>query len=89
MTDNNLQQAYLPQGCTVLVNTNGTAPGCAFAAQGKHVLMLPGPPRECRAMLHGAALPYLRRPGRRATSSPITSVSSGLARASWRTSCAH
>ena len=61
MTDNNLQQAYLPQGCTVLVNTNGTAPGCAFAAQGKHVLMLPGPPRECRAMLHGAALPYLRR----------------------------
>lgn len=61
MTENNLQQALLPEGCTVLENTCGTAPGCAFEAAGCHVLMLPGPPRELRAMLRGAAMPYLRK----------------------------
>ncbi len=61
MTENNLQQAELPEGCTILENTCGTAPGCAFEAEGCHVLMLPGPPSELRAMLHGAAMPCLRR----------------------------
>ena len=60
MTENNLQQALLPKGCTVFDNDWGTAPGCAFQAQGVHVLMLPGPPRECRAMFTHRALPYLR-----------------------------
>lgn len=60
MTENNFQQAYLPEGCTIFHNGCGTAPGCAFEANGKHVLMLPGPPRECRAMLEGCALPYLK-----------------------------
>jgi nicotinamide-nucleotide amidase len=59
-TENNFRQAYLPEGCTVFENGNGTAPGCAFVAEGKHVLMLPGPPRECRAMLQSGAIPYLR-----------------------------
>ena len=61
MTGNNLQQAMLPKGCTIFSNDWGTAPGCAFQAQGVHVLMLPGPPRECRAMFTHRALPYLRR----------------------------
>ncbi|MCL1829154.1 MAG: competence/damage-inducible protein A [Oscillospiraceae bacterium] len=60
MTENNLQQAYLPEGCTVFNNDWGTAPGCAFKAAGKHVLMLPGPPRECNAMFNACAEPYLR-----------------------------
>ncbi|WP_294472252.1 competence/damage-inducible protein A [uncultured Intestinimonas sp.] len=60
MTENNLQQAMLPKGCTVLENDWGTAPGCAFQAQGVHVIMLPGPPRECRAMFTHRALTYLR-----------------------------
>jgi len=59
MTDNNLQQAWLPEGCVVLENSCGTAPGCAFESGGKHVIMLPGPPRECRAMLKTGAIPYL------------------------------
>ena len=59
MTDNNLQQAMLPEGCTVLVNDWGTAPGCAFEAEGVHVIMLPGPPSECRPMFHHRAKPYL------------------------------
>jgi nicotinamide-nucleotide amidase len=60
MTENNLQQAWLPVGCTVLHNNWGTAPGCAFEKDGIRVLMLPGPPAECNAMFHHRAVPYLR-----------------------------
>ena len=60
-TDNNFSQAMLPEGCTVFHNNCGTAPGCAFEKDGKIVLMLPGPPKECRAMLRDSALPYLRK----------------------------
>ena len=59
MTGNNLQQAMLPEGCTILQNDWGTAPGCAFEAEGVHVVMLPGPPSECRPMFHYRAKPYL------------------------------
>ena len=58
-TPNNEQQAWLPRGCTVFDNGCGTAPGCAFEKDGKHVIMLPGPPKECRAMFAASALPYL------------------------------
>mgnify|MGYP002558454705 FL=1 len=61
MTPNNLKQADLPEGCTVLENDWGTAPGCAFAASGVHVIMLPGPPRECRPMFLYRAVPYLEK----------------------------
>ena len=60
MTENNYQQAMLPEGCTVLDNDWGTAPGVAFEADGVHVVMLPGPPRECRAMFQYRVAPYLR-----------------------------
>ena len=45
-TPNNFLQAMLPEGCTVFHNLWGTAPGCAFEADGKTVLMMPGPPVE-------------------------------------------
>ena len=60
MPENNVQQAELPEGCTVFDNPVGTAPGCAFEAGGVHVLMLPGPPFEMRTMLHRHVVPYLR-----------------------------
>lgn len=60
MPDNNTQQAQLPEGCTVFDNPVGTAPGCAFEADGVHVLMLPGPPHEMETMLHRWVEPYLR-----------------------------
>jgi nicotinamide-nucleotide amidase len=60
MTENNLQQAMLPEGCTILANDWGTAPGCAFEAEGVHVIMLPGPPSECRPMFYHRAVPYLQ-----------------------------
>ena len=61
MPENNLQQAELPEDCVVFDNPVGTAPGCAFQAEGVHVLMLPGPPIELRTMLERCALPYLRK----------------------------
>ena len=60
-TPNNFAQADLPAGCTVFHNRWGTAPGCAFEAQGKIVVMMPGPPNECVPMFKTYALPYLRR----------------------------
>lgn len=61
MTENNLQQAMLPVGCTVFHNEWGTAPGCAFTGDdGTIVIMIPGPPKECSAMFEACAVPYLR-----------------------------
>jgi len=60
VTENNFQQAYLPEGCVIFHNGYGTAPGCAFQSEGTHVLMLPGPPNECREMLANCAVPYLK-----------------------------
>ena len=60
-TPNNFAQADLPEGCTVFHNDWGTAPGCAFEAQGKIVVMMPGPPGECVPMFKACAIPYLRK----------------------------
>lgn len=61
MTPNNEKQAWLPQGCFVLDNDWGTAPGCAFEAEGCVVVMLPGPPSECVNMFRQRAMPYLAK----------------------------
>lgn len=60
MPENNRRQAELPEDCVIFANSVGTAPGCGFEAEGVHVLMLPGPPRELIPMLNTGALPYLR-----------------------------
>ena len=60
VTENNFQQAMIPEGATVLDNDWGTAPGVAMEADGIHVLMLPGPPRECEMMFRHRAVPYLK-----------------------------
>ena len=60
MTENNRQQAWLPVGCTPFYNTCGTAPGCGFCADGCHVLILPGPPKECMTMMRRSGVDYLR-----------------------------
>ena len=61
MPENNIQQAMLPVDCTIFDNPVGTAPGCAFVEDGVHVLMLPGPPFECRHMFEHRAAPYLEK----------------------------
>ena len=62
VSSNQEKQAWLPEGCTVFQNDNGTAPGCAFRAQsGCTVIMLPGPPSELEPMLVNYAVPYLKQ----------------------------
>ncbi len=58
-TENNMQQVMLPEGSTPLRNDWGTAPGCTFTAGGVLVIMLPGPPSECRPMLEHRVRPIL------------------------------
>ncbi len=59
-TQNNLQQAWLPERCTVFHNDWGTAPGCAFEEGVVRVIMLPGPPNECIPMFRHCAVPYIK-----------------------------
>lgn len=87
MTENHLQQVMLPRGCTVLQNDWGTAPACAFEADGCLVIMLPGPPLECEPLLRYRVRRFSPRAGT-ASSSRTASRSSASARARWSTSCA-
>ena len=62
VSENQEKQAWLPEGCAVFQNDNGTAPGCAFQAQsGCTVIMLPGPPSELEPMLKNYVVPFLKK----------------------------
>ena len=59
ITNNNWKQAYAPEGAIIVDNENGTAPGLIVPAEGKHVLLLPGPPNELIPMFENQMMPYL------------------------------
>ena len=59
ITNNNWKQAYAPEGAIIVDNENGTAPGLIVPADGKHVLLLPGPPNELVPMFENQMMPYL------------------------------
>ena len=61
MTKNNEKQADVPEGCMVFQNDWGTAPACAFEGEGCLVIMLPGPPRECRPLFREKVMPFLEK----------------------------
>lgn len=58
-TDNNWKQAMLPEGCIVLDNPNGTAPGVIMELEKARVVLLPGPPGELCPMFEKSVAPYL------------------------------
>lgn len=60
MTDNNRQQAYIPQGAIMIENPVGTAPGFIVETQRSTVIALPGVPREMKHLMSETVLPYLR-----------------------------
>ncbi len=64
MTDNNLKQADVIEGAVVLPNANGTAPGLwldtRFGNHRKLVMLVPGPPSECKPLFSGQCIPRLR-----------------------------
>jgi nicotinamide-nucleotide amidase len=65
MADNNLRQAMVPVGATVIGQTRGTAPGliCPVRVAGVDKVMyaVPGVPHEMRDMIERAIIPDLRR----------------------------
>lgn len=61
MPENNVKQAMIPQGAFVLQNDAGTAPGLVLEAEGKIVVMLPGPPNEMKHVCMEKMLPFLER----------------------------
>jgi nicotinamide-nucleotide amidase len=64
MPTNNLKQADVIDGATVLLNANGSAPGqwldTKFAGYRKIILLLPGPPSECRPLFESECMTRLR-----------------------------
>src|SRR5580693_264665 len=64
MPQNNLKQADVLEGATVLPNPNGSAPGqwldVTYSGYRKLILLVPGPPNECLAMFDAECLPRLR-----------------------------
>ncbi|MFW6677714.1 competence/damage-inducible protein A [Lacrimispora sp. AGF001] len=58
--DNNWKQAMIPQGATVLDNSNGTAPGLIMEKDGKTAILLPGPPNELKPLFTEQVFPYLQ-----------------------------
>ncbi len=59
ITDNNWKQAMVPEGCIVMDNPNGTAPGIIMTQDDKHIVLMPGPPNEMIPMFETSVMPYL------------------------------
>ena len=59
MPDNNLLQADVPRGATIIPQTRGTAPGLICAVGLKAVYAVPGVPHEMSDMFERAILPDL------------------------------
>lgn len=60
-TENNWKQAMIPEGGIAVENENGTAPGIIMEKEGKHMLLLPGPPNELIPMFEKSMIPYLQK----------------------------
>lgn len=64
MSSNNVKQADVITGATVLHNANGTAPGQWISGKSegreKIIVLLPGPPHELKALFEGAVFERLR-----------------------------
>src|SRR5215471_15930940 len=64
MPENNLKQARFPAGSVIVPNHLGTAPGYRLDLDTphgrKHLIILPGVPREMKPMMEETVLPWLR-----------------------------
>lgn len=62
IAENNWKQASIIEGCKVVDNQNGTAPGLIIETQeGKRVILLPGPPNEMIPMFENDIYDYLNQ----------------------------
>ena len=65
MPENNLKQAQFPEGAEIIANALGTAPGFRLDLETehgrRHLIVLPGVPREMKPMLEEQVLPWLQK----------------------------
>jgi len=61
MVEVNKRQAFIIEGAEILPNDRGTAPGQWIEESGAHLMLLPGPPHEMKAMFTRQCLPRLAR----------------------------
>ena len=59
MPEANLVQADVPEGATILQNELGTAPGLWIEQDGKLAVLLPGVPKELKALMQEKVVPRL------------------------------
>ena len=59
MAEVNVRQAMVPEGASVLANPRGTAPGLWLEADGRIVVLLPGPPNELEPLFRNEVRPRL------------------------------
>ena len=60
MNENNRRQALVPDKCTVLENSRGTAPGMLFARNGHLLVSMPGVPYEMKYIMETHVIPYAK-----------------------------
>jgi nicotinamide-nucleotide amidase len=61
MTENNRQQAYLPDDAVVIENPVGTAPSFIVEHEDRIVISLPGVPREMKFLMVEKVIPFLKQ----------------------------
>lgn len=61
MAETNNKQALRPEHGICLDNDNGTAPGIYVESDGKHFVLLPGPPRELKPMFEDKVVPIIEK----------------------------
>lgn len=60
LIERNLKQAEVPDNCTVIPNSRGTAPGMWFEKEGKIFVSMPGVPHEMTGMMTDYVIPHLQ-----------------------------
>ena len=78
MPEANLVQADVPEGATILQNELGTAPGLWIEENGRLAVLLPGVPKELKALMEQQVIPRLverEKPNYRTTDKPSRSRS--------------
>lgn len=60
LNEMNRQQALVPEGCTVIRNANGTAPGMWMKKNNTVFISMPGVPYEMQAMMSDSILPRIK-----------------------------
>ena len=61
MPENNLRQADVPEGASLIAQMPGTAPGLVCPVNDKVLYAVPGVPHEMREMLTGTVIPDLQK----------------------------